>query len=147
MTEPDTKLEAYHTIKDSGEDKSLRWGVARTLVDGPKTTHEIVQEFDEKSANAIRPRVNELVRMGCVRKSGRRTNPSGHEAYVNHLTSTGYLYLQGQADPDPDPTISELKSDVVEVARQFLREEIDRTELAVAVERVDAMKAKMDPEE
>lgn len=145
MTEPDTKLEAYQEIKESGEDKSLRWQVARKLVDSPKTTHEIVQQFDSKSANAIRPRVNELVRMDCVRKSGRRTNPSGHEAYVNHLTATGWQYLQGRADPDPDPTVSQLKSEVAETAREFLREEADRTELAVAVERLDAMKDKMDP--
>lgn len=144
---PKTKLKAFEQIRESNEDDSLRKQVARKLVDEPMTVHEITQSFEERSKNAIRPRVIELLRMDCIRREGTRTNPSGNEAAVHHLTDTGWRYVQGKVDPEPDPPVSQLKSEVVEAAREFLREEIDRTELAVAVERVDAMKAKMDPEE
>lgn len=146
MTEP-TKKEAYQELKASGEDLSLQKEVAKTIAEvGPMTTHEIAGEFPSREKNGIRPRVTELVQMGCLRREGTRMNPSGNEAAVHHLTSLGWSYLLGRADPDPKPSVSELQTQAVDVARQYLREEVNRAELAMAVERVDEMKSRMDPD-
>lgn len=97
---PKTKLEAYQEILEEGTDASLRKRVAAALSEQPMTTHELTQEFEE-SANAIRPRVNELLRMYCIKRTYTRKNPSGHEAYVYEITSRGLDYLDGAIDPDP----------------------------------------------
>lgn len=126
---------------DSGTDESLRYQVARKLFeDGSQTTHELAQAFNDRSKNAIRPRVNELLRMGCVRRQGTRTNPSGHEAAVHHLTTRGVQYLRGQVDPEPGPTLSELKTDVVDVARKVVSGEAERDILQLAIEKYDSEK-------
>lgn len=148
MTEnvPETKIDAYQETKDSGEDVTLRREVAQELSVAPMTVHQLTKKFPERSKNAIRPRVNELLRMGCVKRNGKRTNPSGNEAYVHHITHLGERYAQGKVDPDPKPPVAELRREALETAREFLRGEESREDLAIAVERVDAMQAKMDPE-
>lgn len=142
---PSTSKEAYQQVLDEGEDVILRRRVAAALGDGSKTTHEIIQQFPEKSANAIRPRVNELIRMGCVERLGTRTNPSGHDAYVNHLTSRGERYALGEIEPTPSPPIAELKKEVVDTARAFLRGEAPEEDLRYAIMEHDDAKRRMDP--
>ena len=83
---PQTKTDAYKRVKESGEDVSLREKVAASIADKPATTSELSDRFPEHSSNALRPRVDELLRMGCVKRSDTRINPSGHEAYIHHLS-------------------------------------------------------------
>lgn len=147
MTEPKTKLDAYQDLKDSGEDVSLRQAVAKELSEEPMTVLELTEKFPDHGRNAIRPRVTELVRMGCVRREGTRTNPSGNEAYVHHITSLGEKYAQGQVDPDLKPSVSELQRKALDVVREFLRDEASRTDVAIAVDRVDAMQERMNPDD
>ena len=138
---PTTKLDAYQTTKDNGTDQSLRYQVARQLqLDGPQTTHELTQAFDDRSKNAIRPRVNELLRMGCVKREGTRKNPSGHNAAIHHLTKRGRQYLAGQFEPEPGPTLSELKTQVIEVARKTVSGEADLDILQLSIEKYDREK-------
>lgn len=143
----DTRADAYRTIRDAGEDVSLRRQVAHAIAtSGPMTTHELGQQFPERSLNALRPRVNELVRMGCLERDGTRTNPSGHDAYVHHLTDQGRAYLRGEIDPEPDPPLAELRRMVVKAARDHVNGDIDTAMLAAVVERHDTMQRRMDPE-
>lgn len=142
---PQTSIDAYEEVLDAGDDVTLRRRVAAALADEPMTTNELVRRFDEGS-NAIRPRVNELVRMGCVERDGKRRNPSGHMAYVHHLTPTGRRYVRGEVEPEPDPPVSELKTKVVEVSRAYLAGDVDRDILRLAVERHDDMRRRADPE-
>lgn len=143
---PKTKREAYKHVKDSGEDVSLRRLVAASIAEEPATTSELSGRFPEHSSNALRPRVVELVRMGCVERSDTRTNPSGHEAYVHHLTSTGERYLRGEVDPEPRPTLSELKSDIVDVARAVVHDDAPVDALDAVVADHDAAKLARDPD-
>lgn len=143
---PKTSRDAYEAVVESGEDVILRRRVAAVLAGDPKTTHEIIQKIDGKKANTIRPRVTELIRMGCVKRLGTRENPSGHEAYVNHLTPLGEKYALGDADPTPRPTTATLKAEVVDTARAFLRGNATERELRVAVMKHDDAKRDMDPE-
>ena len=142
----DTRRSAYRDVRESGEDVTLRRQVANALSAEPMTTHELAQQFDTHGKNAIRPRVNELIRMGCVRRDGTRTNPSGHEAYVNRLTALGRDYARGADDPEPDPPVAEHRRKVVDAARAYLRGDCDRDILALAVERHDSAKRRVDPE-
>lgn len=144
-TTPQTKAEAYREVKKAGDDVALRRRIAAALTGGGRTTHELTTEFDH-SKNAIRPRLNELLRMGCVRRTDTRTNPSGHEAYVHELTTQGYRYAAGEIDPDPAPPLAEHRKRVVKVARAVCRGEADRDILQLAVERHDAAKRRADPE-
>ena len=142
-----TKIEAYQTIKEEGTDISLRKQVALVLAGNePLTTQEIAKEFPERSLNAIRPRVNELLRMDCIKRDGRKKNPSGHEAYLHHLTDTGIRYLNGEIDPEPDPPIAELQRMVVKAARDYCNDNVDVAILKTVVDRHDRMQARMDPE-
>jgi len=143
---PQTKADAYERVKESGEDVSLRVKIAASIADEPATTSELADRFPDHSANATRPRVNELLRMGCVERSGTRTNPSGHEAYVHHLTTTGERYLRGNVDPEPGPTLSELKTDVVTVARAVVNGDASEAALAEVVNDHDATKLARDPD-
>jgi hypothetical protein len=143
---PHTKTAAYREIKDAGEDVSLRRKVAASIATDPATTSELSDRFPEHSSNALRPRVNELLRMGCVERSEKRTNPSGHEAYVHVLTSRGERYLRGEVDPDPRPTLSELKSDVVTVARAVVNGDAQEAALETVVNDHDAAKLARDPD-
>lgn len=140
-THPDTSLAAY----DATDDVSLRHQVARVLRERPMTTNELTQRLDH-SANAVRPRINELIRMGCVERDGKRENPSGHMAYTNRLTPAGERYLEGEIVPEPGPPLAALKGEVVATTRGFLTGEVDRTALALAVMRYDEMAGRMDPE-
>jgi len=142
---PRTKLEAYRAIKETGEDISLRRKVAASIAQDPATTSELADRFDEHSSNALRPRVDELMRMGCVTRDGTRTNPSGHEAYVHHLTATGDRYLRGEADPDPGPTLSELKTEVVDMARAVVNDDASTDALETVIQNHDAAKLTRDP--
>jgi len=142
---PRTKLEAYRAIKEAGEDISLRRKVAASIAQDPATTSELADRFDEHSSNALRPRVDELMRMGCVTRDGTRTNPSGHEAYVHHLTATGDRYLRGEADPDPGPTLSELKTEVVDMARAVVNDDASTDALETVIQNHDAAKLTRDP--
>lgn len=142
-----TRTDAYQTVTDTDEDVSLRRQVATVVeLHGPLTTQEIAQQFPERSLNAIRPRVNELVRMGCVERKGRKENPSGHEAYLHHLTDTGREYVAGHINPDPEPPIAELQRMVVKAARDYINGEIDPFILRTTVERHDRVKRQMDPD-
>ncbi len=148
MSQPDvdTRRSAFKSVKEAGEDITLRRRVANALSATPMTTHELAKEIPDHGKNAIRPRVNELVRMGCVKREGTQTNPSGHEAYVHRLTALGRDWLRGVAEPDPDPPLADLRRKVVEVARAYSRGDCDRDILQLAVERHDAVKQDMDPE-
>jgi len=145
-TTPQTKADAYRDLLDSGEDVSLRRRVAAALHDSPATTSELADRFPDHSSNAIRPRVNELIRMGCVTRDGTRTNPSGHDAYIHELTDDGRAYLRGEVDPDPGDTVAQHAKDTVAVARRFVRGEADRAELVEQVAKHDATKQRFDPD-
>ena len=145
-TTPDTKREAYKHVKASGEDVSLRKKVAASIAEEPATTSEISDRFPEHSSNALRPRVDELRRMGCIERSGTRTNPSGHEAYVHYLTTTGERYLRGEVDPDPGPTLSELKTEVVDAARAVVHEDAPVDALETVIQNHDAEKLAREPD-
>ena len=146
MTEPQTKIDAYQHVRDSGEDVSLRKLVAAELARESLTTHELAKRLDH-SKNAVRPRVNELIRMDCVRREGTRENPSGHDAAVHHLTPTGERYLRGEVDPEPDPPLAQAKRNVVDAARDYLAGKIDESVLGGVVEYHDRLERKLDPEE
>jgi len=146
MSAPTTKVDAYTELKESGEDVSLRRQVAAAIASDPATTAGLADRFPDRSANAIRPRVDELLRMGCVERSGTRTNPSGHEAYVHVLTARGERYLRGEVNPDPRPTLSELKSDVVTVARAVVNGDTQEAALEEVVNDHDAAKLARDPD-
>lgn len=146
MSHPDTSTQAYQQVRQTNQDTSLRQRVAQTLRDEPLTTNELVNRIPEHSANAIRPRVNELIRMGCVKRKGKRTNPSGHAAYVNHLTTAGERYLAGDIDPDPGPSPAQLKTQTIEAARRYLKGEIDRSAVALKLMQYDEMRRRLDPE-
>ena len=143
---PRTSREAYRRVVEAGEDVALRRKVAAALGMEPRTTNELGSVFPEHSANAIRPRVNELLRMRCVRRDGTRTNPSGHEAYVNHLTQLGERYVRGEVNPDVEPPLSEHRRRVVYFARLYLRGETDRDMLRLALDRHDSVKQRMEPD-
>ena len=143
---PKTKTDAYKQIKEAGDDVSLRKKVAASIADAPATTSGLSDRFPEHSSNALRPRVDELLRMGCVERSGTRTNPSGHDAYVHHLTATGERYLRGEVDPDPGPTLSELKTEVVDAARAVVHGDAPPDALETVVNDHDAAKLARDPE-
>jgi len=145
-TTPTTKTEAYKEIKEAGDDVSLRKKVAASLADEPATTSGLSDRFPEHTSNALRPRVNELLRMGCVERSGTRTNPSGHDAYVHHTTATGERYLRDEVDPEPGPTLSELKTEVVDAARAFVNGDASEAALKQVVNDHDATKLARDPE-
>ena len=145
-TTPQTKTDAYKRVKESGEDVSLREKVAASIAEEPATTSELSDRFPEHSSNALRPRVDELLRMRCIERSGTRTNPSGHEAYVHHLTNTGERYLRGEADPDPGPTLSELKTEVVDAARAVVHEDAPIDALETVVQNHDAEKLAREPD-
>lgn len=135
----DTSVAALKAVRDSGEDVTLRRRIATLLRDEPLTTHELTQRLDA-SSNAVRPRIDELLRMGCVRRDGTRTNPSGHRAYVNHLTGRGLAYARGEIDPEPEPPLSALQRRVVDVAREVARGNADVDVLHLAVEAHDSAK-------
>ncbi len=143
---PPTKRQAYQDVKDAGEDVSLRRHVAAKLREQPDTTSGLVDRFPEHSSNAIRPRVNELLRMGCVERDGKRENPSGHEAYVHHITEKGERYLTGDVDPDPGATVAEQAKRVVAVARNVVAGNADSDDLEAAVREHDQTKARLDPD-
>jgi len=143
---PHTKTAAYREIKEAGEDISLRRKVAASIATEPATTSELSDRFPERSSNALRPRVYELLRMGCVERSGTRTNPSGHEAYIHHLTTTGERYLNGEIDPEPRPTLSELKTEVVDRARAVVHGDAPTEALDAVVNDHDTAKLARDPE-
>ena len=145
-TTPQTTTDAYKRVKESGEDVSLREKVAASIADEPATTSELSDRFPEHSSNALRPRVDELLRMGCIERSGTRTNPSGHEAVLHHLTNTGERYLRGEVDPDPGPTLSELKTEVVDAARAVVHEDAPIDALKTVVQNHDAEKLAREPD-
>ena len=145
-TTPQTKTDAYKRVKESGEDVSLREKVAASIADEPATTSELSDRFPKHSSNALRPRVYELLRMGCVERSDTRTNPSGHEAYIHHLTATGARYLRGEVDPEPRPTLSELKTEVVDVARAVVHGDAPTDALERVVNDHDTAKLTRDPD-
>lgn len=143
---PRTKADAYRAVLDRGEDVTLRKQVAAHIAKDPATTPELAARLSGRSKNAIRPRVNELLRMGCVRREGTRTTASGHEAFVHHITTTGQRYLAGECDPDPDPPLSELAVDVVDVARRVVAGQADTDDLHTAVARYDGAKQRRNPD-
>lgn len=145
MTQPDTSHDAYKAIRENNEDVSLRRRIALELLDASLTTHELNQRIQDHSLNAIRPRVNELLRMGCVVRDGKRTNPSGHDAYVHHLTNTGERYVQGEVDPELGPSLSEAENAVVEVACDYVDGRVDRGVLGLVVGWYRDVQARFDP--
>ena len=143
---PTTKRDSYQNIKETGEDEPLRRRVAAAIAEEPATTAELADRFPDKSNNAIRPRVNELVRMDCVVREGKRENPSGHDAYVHHLTERGTRFLEGEIDPEPSPPLSELQADIVDVARAYCSGEATKDELESAVALHDGTRMTRNPE-
>jgi len=146
MSKTDTSRKAYRKILEDGIDVSLRKQVCAYLAAEPSTTHELSQAFPERSQNAIRPRVDELIRMGCIIREGKRENPSGHKAYIHHVTETGHDYLAGKIDPNPLPTMSELEGVVVVTARAFLAGHMSESELKETVVTHDTAKHRRNPE-
>jgi len=143
---PRTTADAYRQVLDRGEDVTLRKRVAAHIAKEPATTPELAARLAGRSKNAVRPRVNELVRMGCVRREGTRTTDSGHEAFVHHITDTGQRYLAGECDPDPAPPLSELAVDVVDVARRVVADAVATDALADAVAEYDTAKHRRNPD-
>jgi len=143
---PSTKRQAYEELKDAGEDVSLRLQVAAALDEQPDTTAGLAKRFEDRSANAIRPRVNELLRMDCVERDGKRENRSGHEAYVHHLTERGARYLAGEIEPSVGPTVAVQAKAVVSIARGVVTDQQDLETLRAAVQEHDETKAQLDPE-
>lgn len=144
-TTPQTKIDAYQDILDSGEADTKRRAVAAALAKRPMTNHELSEELP-LSKNTIRPRVNELLRMDCVERDGTRANPSGHRAAVHHLTETGERYVRGEADPEPDPPLAEIRRKAVDAARDYLRGDIDEFDLKAVVAHHDRVKRRLEPE-
>lgn len=144
----DTSEAAYRSIKDAGDDVILRKRVAAAVAIEPRTAQQLAIAFPERSDNTIRPRINELVRMGCVRREGTRETASGHDAYVHHVTERGRRYLDDDDpfEPEPDPTLASLKREVTRAARAVVAGEADIDVLHVAVERHDRMQRRVDPD-
>lgn len=141
-TTPDTSLTAYANTDDA----PLRKQVAQALATRPMTTRELADALPERTLNAIRPRINELLRMGCLTRDGKRENPSGNAAYVNHLTPLGKRYLRGEADPEPDPPLAAIRRNVVDAARDYCAGDIDADTLAAVVRYHDGVAERLDPE-
>ena len=146
MSKTDTSRKAYRKILEEGTDVSLRKQVCAYIAGEPSTTHELSKAFPDNSQNAIRPRVDELIRMGCIIREGKRENPSGHEAYVHHITETGHDYLKGKIDPKPLPRLTELEGVVVVTARAFLAGHMSESELEETVVTHDTAKHRRNPE-
>jgi DNA-binding HxlR family transcriptional regulator len=143
----DTSVNAFKKILAEGDDVILRKQVAAHLGTQPMTPHEVAQQFPSRSKNSIAPRLTELIRMGCVEKDGKRQTPSGNDAYVHHLTELGERYVVGDADPEMGKTVSEHKSEVVAVARRFVRGDIaDKSILRLYLEDHDKAKHREEPE-
>jgi hypothetical protein len=154
---PETKQDAYERIVNSGDDITLRKRVAAEISKQPGTTPELADRISGRSRNTIRPRVNELVRMGCVKRQGTRPTSGGNEAFIHHLTPLGDQYLLGECDPDPEPPLSELATAVVDAARQTLASagtdtdtdrdtDTDMDALRAAVEKHDREKQRRNPQ-
>lgn len=143
---PTTTLEAYNDLTDDGDDASLRRQVAAAIAQDAGTTPEIAERFPDRSKNAIRPRVNELVRMECVRRDGKRKTAAGNKAFVHHITTRGERYVRGEIDPDPKPPLSELATDVVDAARAFLADELGNEGLTDALQQHDGAKLRRKPD-
>ena len=146
MSKTDTSRKAYREILENGTDVSLRKQVCAYIAGEPSTTHELSQAFPDNSQNAVRPRVDELLRMGCIIREGKRTNPSGHEAYVHHITETGHDYLKGKIDPPVEPPLSEYQAHVVDFARKVCKDEAWLPRLVSAIEHHDNAKHRRNPE-
>jgi len=145
-TTPQTTRQSYQAIRDSADDVALRKRVAAVIAMQPSTTLEVTESLTDASRNAVRPRVNELMRMGCVIREGKRENPSGKDAYVHHITDTGERYLAGECDPTPNPPLSELQAEVVKIARAYCAGESEQEALEDAIETHDDMKQRRNPE-
>jgi len=145
-TTPQTTRQSYQHIRDTADDVALRKRVAAAIALSPSTTMETTQALSDASRNAVRPRINELIRMGCIEREGKRTNPSGMSAYVHHITETGERYLAGDVDPEPNPPLSELQAKVVETARAMCAGEATTDDLQERVEAHDSAKQKRNPE-
>ena len=143
---PTTKRDSYQHIKEAGEDEPLRRRVAAAIAQEPATTAELADRFPDYSNNAVQPRVNELLRMDCVVRQGKRENPSGHTAYIHHITERGKRYVDDEIDPDPTAPLAELKDDVVDVARSFCAGAATEDELRQAVKDHDGVKLRRNPD-
>jgi len=145
-TPPQTSRESFKAVRDANDDVALRKRVAAHLCLTSATTLETTQALGDASRNAVRPRINELIRMGCVRREGKRENPSGKDAYIHHITETGRAYVRGEVDPTPNPPLSELQAEVVTVARAYCAGEASKDALSEAVKSHDDVKQKRNPE-
>jgi len=143
---PQTSHDSYRAIRDTAADAGLRKRVCAAIALEPSTTKETKQALGDASLNAVRPRINELIRMGCVRREGKRENPSGMDAYIHHVTPTGKAYLEGDVDPEVAPPLSELQRNVVEVARAFCAGDVEQATLRDAVSEHDTIKKQRNPE-
>lgn len=144
-TQP-TSLTAFEELREEDEDVSLRKQVAAEIAANPATNEELYQRIENRSRSSIRPRVNELVRMGCVKREGTRETMSGNDAYVHHITDKGRDYLEGEVDPDPLPPLSQVQTKVVQIARQVVYGSTDQETLESAVLKHDALKRRRDPD-
>lgn len=141
-----TSIEAYRELLTNEEDTILRKRVCAAIAIDPQTINEVTERFETRSANSIRPRVNELVLMKCVTREDKRTNPSGHDAYVHKVTQLGTEYLNGTADPEQTTRVSQHESDVVSVARQFVKGEASEDSLTEQLRQHDTAKQRMNPD-
>lgn len=141
-----TSVEAYRDLMNNEEDTILRKRVCAAIAIEPQTINEVTERFEDRSANSIRPRINELLLMGCVTRQDTRANPSGHAAYIHRVTPLGTKYLNGTADPDQAKRVSAHESEVVSVARQFTRGEATEEELTQHLLQHDAAKERMNPD-
>jgi len=143
---PQTSHDSYQAIRDNGDDSVLKKRVCAAIALSPSTTKETKQSLGDTSLNAVRPRINELIRMGCIEREGKRENPSGMDAYIHHVTPTGKAYLAGDVDPEVAPPLSELQRNVVDVARAFCAGDVSQEALADAVSEHDTIKKQRTPE-
>jgi len=143
---PQTSHDSFRAIRDSGDDAVLKKRVCAAIALSPSTTKETKQALGDTSLNAVRPRINELIRMGCIRREGKRENPSGMDAYIHHVTPTGKQYLAGDVDPEQAPPLSKLQRNVVDVARAFCAGDVSQEALADAVGEHDTIKKQRNPE-
>lgn len=152
---PETSNDAYQTLLDRGEDETLRERVLRVLLAEPSTAKQVRKRLPERrSMNSVRPRINELLRMGLVFRTGKRKNPSGHDAYVyDAVRVRARKYLAGEYDPELLPTRSSLQDDLEEAVREWrrTRQEGDpkdevkaRREIDEAIQRLNALDSRME---
>jgi len=144
--DPETKKESYKEMVESGDDAVNRKRVAAALTMDPMTIEEATAQFDDIVRNNVRPRLYELVKMGCAVREGKRENVSGHDAYVHHITEKGRRYLRGEINPDVPDSLAEVKGEIVETLRRHRNGEATWDAVEQLLLKHDEMKGCLEPD-